>query len=118
MSDRDDFGAFVSGFMIGGLVGAAVALLLAPQSGEETRMQIREKGIELRDQVEQTATDARARAEEIAQQARQRAEKVQERGQVVLEEQKTRIEQAIEAGKNAARRKRTELTEDESEAEA
>ena len=33
MSDKNgDFGAFVSGFLIGGLVGAAVALLFAPQS--------------------------------------------------------------------------------------
>ncbi len=38
MSDRDsDIGAFITGFVVGGLVGAAVALLLAPQSGEETR---------------------------------------------------------------------------------
>lgn len=113
MSDRSDFGAFVSGFMIGGIVGAAVAILLAPQSGEETRTQIREKGIELRGQVEQTASEARTRAEQIAQEARHRAENLQERGQVVLEEQKTRIEQAIDAGKKAAQRKRSELSEEE-----
>ena len=59
MADRDgDFGAFISGFVIGGLVGAAVALLLAPQSGEETRTLIRDRSIEIRDQVEQTAAEA------------------------------------------------------------
>ena len=74
MSDRNgDFGAFVSGFVIGGLVGAAAALLLAPQSGEETRTLIRDKGIELKDQVEQTASDTRARAEELAKEARTKA---------------------------------------------
>jgi gas vesicle protein len=109
MSDRDDFGAFVSGFMIGGLVGAAVALLLAPQSGEETRTLIRDKSIELRDQVEQTATEARTRAEEIAQEARTKAEDLQSRGRVVLEEQKTRIEKAVDAGKKAAKDKKEEL---------
>ena len=56
MADNDsDIGAFLSGFMLGGLVGAAVALILAPQSGEETRAQIRQKGIELRDQALETA---------------------------------------------------------------
>ena len=41
MANNDsDFGAFISGFLIGGLVGAAVALLMAPQSGEETRTMI------------------------------------------------------------------------------
>jgi gas vesicle protein len=48
MSDSSaDFGAFVAGFLIGGLVGAATALLLAPQSGEETRAAIRDRSIEL-----------------------------------------------------------------------
>ena len=51
MTDRHDgdFGSFFSGILLGGLIGAAVALLMAPQSGEETRKLIREKGIELRD---------------------------------------------------------------------
>jgi gas vesicle protein len=110
MSDRDgDFGAFVSGFLIGGIVGAAVAILFAPQSGEETRTMIREKSIELKGQVERTAAEARARAEQMAQEARQKAEDLQRRGQVVLEEQKGRIERAIEAGKQAAQTKRAEI---------
>lgn len=41
MSDNDsDFGSFLAGFVIGGLVGAAVSLVLAPQSGAETRSQL------------------------------------------------------------------------------
>ena len=35
-------GALGVGFLSGGLVGAAVALLLAPQSGRESREQVRE----------------------------------------------------------------------------
>ena len=49
MSDRDDFGAFLIGFTVGGLAGAVVALLFAPQSGTETRTLIKEKAIELKD---------------------------------------------------------------------
>lgn len=45
MSDNDsDFGSFLAGFVIGGLVGAAVSLVLAPQSGAETRSQLTRKG--------------------------------------------------------------------------
>ena len=42
MSDNNsnDLGAFLAGFVIGGLVGAATALILTPQSGEETRSKI------------------------------------------------------------------------------
>ena len=31
------FGSFVAGLVIGGLIGAAIGLLLAPESGEEMR---------------------------------------------------------------------------------
>lgn len=119
MSDRDsDFGAFISGFVIGGLVGAAVALLLAPQSGEETRTIIREKGIELKDQVEQTAAETRAKAEQLAQDARDRAQDLQKRGQVILEEQKTRIEKAVDSGKRATRSKKKDEGKDKKKGEA
>ena len=70
MSDRNggDFGSYFAGFLMGGLIGAAVALLMAPASGEETRKLIREKGIELRDRtvdsLEQAAAEARQRADE------------------------------------------------------
>ncbi len=34
------FGSFLAGVVIGGLIGAAVGLLLAPQTGEELRDQV------------------------------------------------------------------------------
>ena len=46
-SDSDEFGAFLVGFIVGGLAGAVVSLLFAPQSGKETRALIREKSIDL-----------------------------------------------------------------------
>ena len=73
MSDRDEFGAFLVGFIVGGLTGAVVALLFAPQSGEETRALIKDKSIELRDKVEVSAEEAYARAEQLAVDARARA---------------------------------------------
>ncbi len=100
MSDRDEFGAFLVGFIVGGLTGAVVALLFAPQSGEETRALIKDKSIELRDKAQHTAeealahaeaaaADARARAEELAKVARTRAEElaaeVRERGKGAVE---------------------------------
>jgi gas vesicle protein len=38
-------------FLVGGAVGAGLALLLAPQSGKKTRRQIREIAEELSDQA-------------------------------------------------------------------
>ncbi len=89
MSDRDEFGAFLVGFVVGGLTGAVVALLFAPQSGEETRALIKDKSIELRDKAQMSAEEAYARAEELAAEARARAEQlaseVKERGKSAIE---------------------------------
>lgn len=106
MSDQNnEFGAFVSGFLIGGIAGVVTALLLAPQSGEETRQVIRDKGIEIRDKAVETIDETRKRAEEAAEEARlaaqeyaekaqEQAQKLQEQGRVILEEQKKLIDKA------------------------
>ena len=49
MSSQNSGLLFLAGLVTGGVVGASLALLLAPQSGEATRSQIRDKGYELRD---------------------------------------------------------------------
>ena len=64
MADHDsDLGAFMAGFLLGGMIGAGVALLLAPQTGEETREMLRERSIELKSRAEQAASDIRTKAE-------------------------------------------------------
>jgi len=42
-------GKLIAGLLIGGLVGAATLLLVAPKSGQDTRKYIQTKAIELRD---------------------------------------------------------------------
>ena len=117
MADQDsDFSAFLSGFVVGGLVGAAVALLMAPQSGEETRTVIRDKSIELRDVAMERADEVRAMAGEAVDTAKGKAADLQKRGQVVLEEQKERLSSAIEAGKKAVAKGKTEAGEESEEA--
>jgi len=43
--------SFLVGASLGGLVGAAAALLLAPKSGMELRLEIRGRGEHMRDEV-------------------------------------------------------------------
>jgi len=50
----------LAGILIGGLAGAVTMLLLAPQSGKDTRRQIREKSIELRDRTSEVMEDTMA----------------------------------------------------------
>lgn len=113
MNDRDDFGSFLAGFAIGGLVGAVVALLLAPQSGTETRTIIKEKAYEIRDKASDTVDDAYAKAEAAALQARtkfdelahatkEKATEIADKGQVVLEEQREKLSDALNKAKKQA----------------
>ena len=78
MSDHDDFGAFLVGFVVGGVAGAVAALLLAPQSGEETRALIKDKSIELRDKASEQADLVASKANEFAGQAKTRSKEAYE----------------------------------------
>ena len=47
-------GSFLIPFLIGGLVGAGIALLLAPKSGKELRKDIADATVRTRDKVTET----------------------------------------------------------------
>ncbi len=55
---------FLEGFILGGLVGMATALLLAPYSGEELRGQMQKEVSRIRSEVSQAASARRAELEE------------------------------------------------------
>jgi gas vesicle protein len=52
-------GSVLVAFVLGAIAGAAVALLYAPSSGEETRRKIAEKAREGRDKAEAAAREGR-----------------------------------------------------------
>ena len=100
MSEDNDFLAFFTGMIVGGLIGAATALLLAPASGEETRAVIRDKSIELKDKAVEYGQDVQLRTEKALEDTREQLDvviedlrdRVKELSQIVKEEQ----EQAAE----------------------
>ena len=63
MSSQNSGVLFFAGLVVGGLVGASLALLLAPQSGEETRTQIKDKSFELKDGAVEGLAEAGQRAQ-------------------------------------------------------
>ncbi len=96
---------FLVGLLIGGLAGAVTMLLLAPQSGEDTRMQIQEKGIELRDRTTGMMDDAmaqvRSNANKITIGGRKKIKELKQHGQELAVEQLDRVSEAAKAGKKA-----------------
>jgi len=68
--------SFLSGLVCGAAVGAAVALLMAPEPGKKTRKRIHRAAEDLRetatDRWEDVADDVRDRVEEVLEGARKR----------------------------------------------
>jgi gas vesicle protein len=93
------------GVLVGGLAGAVTMLLLAPQSGKETRIQIQKKGVELRDRttemVEDTIAQVRLSANKITAGGREKAKELLHQGQELVIEQLDHVSDAAQAGKKA-----------------
>jgi len=95
----------LAGTLIGALAGALTMLLLAPQSGKRTRMQIQQKGIELRDRttemVEDTMAQVRSDRNKITRAGRRKAKELLHQGQELAAEQLENVSEVVKAGKKA-----------------
>ena len=94
----------VTGLLIGGLIGAATALLMAPRSGEETRAEIRNKAMEYRDRtrdvVNETVSQAKSKAGDLKDGVVEKAEDLKRRGKQTASQQLDHLAQAAESGKS------------------
>lgn len=100
MADNRGFSAGEAGliFLIGGLAGAAAALLLAPQSGRESREQLR-----------RYARRTEENFHELADKATEALGRAVDAGRGVIQENKSVLTGAFEAGRDHVRQKYEEL---------
>ena len=103
-SNNNALGVVVS-MVVGGLAGAGTMLLLAPQSGEKTRMQIKEKGVELRDHTTGMMEVVMARIwlakQKISRDGRRKTKKLLHQSQALFADQLASATDAAKAGKKA-----------------
>ncbi len=91
-------GSLILSFIVGGLVGAGVALLTAPQSGRETR-----------EKISEFAGDAKDKIWNMGQNAKLKIADTLSRGREYVEEKKPAIQGAVEAGKKAMEEEKARL---------
>ncbi|MGH7355551.1 MAG: YtxH domain-containing protein [Candidatus Rokuibacteriota bacterium] len=89
---RSDAAGYLGWFLLGGVIGAATALLVAPKPGQETRDLLLERGGEVAKRAQEMATEAQGRAGEWLDKSRE-----------LFEEQTKRLMTAFEAGRDAMR---------------
>jgi gas vesicle protein len=92
MSEEAGAGEKVLYLMLGAMIGAATALLLAPRSGVETRKLLLSKAKEGADLVVSRTKAAAGKTSDYV-----------ERGKELLQQQRDQLAAAIEAGKQAYR---------------
>src|SRR5690606_10098143 len=96
MSSHNSGGSFFTGLITGGLLGAGLALLLAPQSGEETRGQIRDKSFALKDEAMEGLTETGHRVQAQAETWQEKGHEVSE----AISQSKDSIVRAVSQGKD------------------
>ena len=68
---QDGLISLLAGIGVGVLLGGALALLLAPQSGEQTRAQLKESADDALGRLQRSMEDLRVKVEEVATNARE-----------------------------------------------
>ncbi len=92
MSENNGFSAssvFLA-FILGGVVGAGITLLMAPQAGSETREKIKD-----------LAEDVKEKTTDYVEQAKDKLTSTVKQGKKIFDGKKSLLSSAIEAGKEA-----------------
>lgn len=105
----DDRGSYASSvilsFLMGGLAGAALAVLFAPRSGRETRELLGER---LREGAER-GRELRGRVEAKGREKLDEAAEFLQKGKETVEQRRQRLAAAIEAGRQAYREEKEKM---------
>jgi len=103
MSDHrsDSFGCAGTAFLLGGAIGAAIALLFAPRSGEETRDEIRRFYDRSRARMGELQEDVTDRIAKLVDEIQEKTSELVASGKAMAEERKRDLQEAIAIAKRA-----------------
>jgi gas vesicle protein len=102
MARRDDNSLELTfAFLLGGVVGATIALLFAPASGEQTRRRIKEASDEMSTNVKEEYGRIRDKAEIEMSRLKNRASEGINQAKSYYDQKKSKIREAYSEGKRA-----------------
>ncbi len=110
MSERNN-SAMVGALMLvaGGIIGAGVALLFAPQSGKRTRRDIVRYSKRAKHKAEEVVDDFADSVSDMVDLVGEKASDILDRGKDLAYEAKKDVLKAIEAGQEKLEKQRTKL---------
>ena len=112
MARRDNSLDLMFSFLLGSFVGATIALLFAPASGEQTRRLIRERTDEVSGNLRQEYGRVRDKAEIEISRLKNRASDGISQAKTFYDQKKSKVRDAYDEGKRAfeAEQEKDELT--------
>ena len=104
--------AMVGALMLvaGGIIGAGVALLFAPQSGKKTRRDIKRYSRKVRRETEDAIEEFSGNVMDMVETVGEKAEEILDRGKDLAHDAKKDLLRAIEEGQHRLEKQRARLT--------
>jgi gas vesicle protein len=99
----------IGSFLLGLAVGAGVALLFAPRTGEETRRDLQRRARDAGDQAQDLVSELTESVGSTLQQAREKVESRIDAARDAVELKRRQVTNAVDAGRAAAQQARVEL---------
>ena len=101
---------FVKGIILGGLIGAAIGILYAPQSGRKTRKDINNKAEELLSKAKEEYVTALKKSGKAYESAVKQLKQLESSTKEKVEEREEKVDQLTELGKEALHDTKGHLT--------
>lgn len=81
-------GKFLAGFVVGGALGAIAGVLLAPQSGEETRELLNDASKDVVEKTDKTVKEIQDKADFVVSDLQKKGDEIMDKIQSLINKQK------------------------------
>ena len=102
-------GAVAFAFLAGAIIGAGAALLLAPQTGAETRRLLRDYAEKAEEEIRERLPEAKAMLDSAIEKGKdfvERGKEFVEKGKEFVDDKKAVLSSAMDAGRDAMKKHR------------